>query len=196
MPRLNVQAVIASVISVLCSSLPSLGSCNAAGLWGLPPAYRKNPGSHPAVRGINSSNIPSHQTHRTLYIFLPLFFFFLFFFGFLGLHLQHMEVPRLGVKLELQLPAYATATATPDWSRSCKLHCSLQQCRVLNPLREARDQTQILMDISQVRNPQQELSIYFFWGNISNTSGETLANIRTLPGLHYILIFCHICFKA
>ena len=25
-----------------------------------------------------------------------------------------MEVPRLGVKLEPQLPAYATATATPD----------------------------------------------------------------------------------
>ena len=31
-------------------------------------------------------------------------FFFSFFF--LGLHLQHMEVLRLGVKLELQLPAY------------------------------------------------------------------------------------------
>ena len=25
-----------------------------------------------------------------------------------------MELPRLGVKLELQLPAYTTATATPD----------------------------------------------------------------------------------
>ena len=31
---------------------------------------------------------------------------------FLGLHLQHMEVPRLGV--ELEPPAYTTATATPD----------------------------------------------------------------------------------
>ena len=39
----------------------------------------------------------------------------LFFGGvFLGLHLRHMEVPRLGVELELQLPAYLTATATPD----------------------------------------------------------------------------------
>ena len=37
-----------------------------------------------------------------------------FFFFFLGLHLQHMEVPRLGVKLELQLPAYTTATAMQD----------------------------------------------------------------------------------
>ena len=32
----------------------------------------------------------------------------LFFFVFLELHLQHMEVPSLGVELELQLPAYTT----------------------------------------------------------------------------------------
>ena len=38
----------------------------------------------------------------------------LFCFVFLGPHLWHMEVPRLGVELELQLPAYTTATATPD----------------------------------------------------------------------------------
>ena len=30
-----------------------------------------------------------------------------FFFFFLWPHLRHIEVPRLGVKLELQLPAYA-----------------------------------------------------------------------------------------
>ena len=30
---------------------------------------------------------------------------------FLGPHLWHMEVPRLGTEMELQLPAYATATA-------------------------------------------------------------------------------------
>ena len=29
-----------------------------------------------------------------------------FFFSVLGLHLWHMKVPRLGVELELQLPAY------------------------------------------------------------------------------------------
>ena len=39
---------------------------------------------------------------------------FFVFCLFLGLHLQHMEVPRLGVKLELQLPAYATAIAMQD----------------------------------------------------------------------------------
>ena len=32
-----------------------------------------------------------------------------------------MEVPGLGVELELQLPAYARATATPDPSRICDL---------------------------------------------------------------------------
>ena len=52
-----------------------------------------------------------------------LFFSFLFFFFFfLGPYQQHMEVPRLGVKSELQLPAYATATAMPDLSRICDLH--------------------------------------------------------------------------
>ena len=35
-----------------------------------------------------------------------LIFFFFFFF----LNPQHMEVPRLGVELEIQLPAYITAT--------------------------------------------------------------------------------------
>ena len=36
------------------------------------------------------------------------------FLVFLGPYPWHMEVPRLGVKLELQLPAYTTATATWD----------------------------------------------------------------------------------
>ena len=39
-------------------------------------------------------------------------FFVLFFF--LGPHVCYMEVPRLGVELELQQQAYSTATATPD----------------------------------------------------------------------------------
>ena len=39
-----------------------------------------------------------------------------FSFCFLGPHLQCMEVPRLGVELELQLLAYTTATATWDLS--------------------------------------------------------------------------------
>ena len=33
-----------------------------------------------------------------------------------------MEVPRLGVQSELQLPAFTTATATRDPGRVCDLH--------------------------------------------------------------------------
>ena len=36
------------------------------------------------------------------------------FFSFLGPHAQHMEVPRLRVGSELQLPSYATATPDPQ----------------------------------------------------------------------------------
>ena len=35
-------------------------------------------------------------------------------FVFLGPHLQHMEVPRLGIQSEQQLLAYTTAPATWD----------------------------------------------------------------------------------
>ena len=69
---------------------------------------------------------------------------------FLGPHLRHMEVPRLGVKSELQLSACATATRDP--SRVCDLHHSSQQHQILNPLSEARDQTHVLMDASQDGN--------------------------------------------
>ena len=65
---------------------------------------------------------------------LCLSFYFLPFF--LTLHLQHMEVPRLGVESELQLSSYAIDMALPN--QISDLHCSLQQCRILNPLSEAR----------------------------------------------------------
>ena len=48
--------------------------------------------------------------------------FFSFYISFLVLHHQHMEVPRVGVKSELQLPAYATARATRDLSCIFNLH--------------------------------------------------------------------------
>ena len=64
----------------------------------------------------------------SLFELRPSFFslFFFFFFVFLGLYLWHMEVPRLGVELEPQLPAYTIATAMPDLSRVCNLHHSSQ----------------------------------------------------------------------
>ena len=43
----------------------------------------------------------------------------IFFFSFLWPHPHTEEVPTLGVESELQLPAYATATATGDLSHLC-----------------------------------------------------------------------------
>ena len=54
-----------------------------------------------------------------------------------------MEIPWLGVELELQLPAYTTATATQDPSRICNLRQSLWQGQILNPLSKAKGQTHI-----------------------------------------------------
>ena len=75
-----------------------------------------------------------------------------FFFLFLGSYSQHMEVPKLGFELELQLQAYATTTAMWDNSHICNLHHSSWQCQILNPPSEARDQTHIPMDTSQAHN--------------------------------------------
>ena len=61
-----------------------------------------------------------------------------------------MEVPRLRVKSELQLSVYATAIAMRDPNHVCTLHHSLWQCQIPDPLSEARDQTQILMDTGQI----------------------------------------------
>ena len=70
----------------------------------------------------------------------------------MGAYLRHMKVPRPGVESELQLLAYTTATATRDPSCICELHHILQKHRILNPLSEAKNQTHILMDISQIHN--------------------------------------------
>ena len=69
---------------------------------------------------------------------------------FLGLHLRHMEVPWLGDELELQLPAYTTATAMQDLSCIFNLHHSSWQCWILNPLSKAGDPTCVLVDTSWV----------------------------------------------
>ena len=51
-----------------------------------------------------------------------------------------MNVPELGVQLELQLLAYTTATATQSPSRVCLTYTnSSRQRQILNPLSEARD---------------------------------------------------------
>ena len=63
-----------------------------------------------------------------------------------------MEVPRLGVESELWPPAAAYATARAMWYPSSvfDLHRSSQQPWIPNPLSEAKDQTRILVETSQI----------------------------------------------
>ena len=76
---------------------------------------------------------------------IPFFFLFAFFFR------AAPTVARLGVASELQLPAYTTAAVMQDLSRICDLHHSSPQRQIPDLLSEARDQTCILIDTSQIR---------------------------------------------
>ena len=91
----------------------------------------------------------------------------LLLFFFLGLYLRHMDVLRLGVRMELQLPAYATATAMPDPSHICDPHRSSQQPWILKPLSEARDRTCVLMDTSQIHFHWATMGTLFFFSFFS-----------------------------
>ena len=92
----------------------------------------------------------------------------------------HTEVARLGVKSELQLLAYTTATATPDLSCVCNLHHSSQQCQIFNPLSEARGQIHSLMNRSQVR---------YCWVTEETPSFlcNCLASLKSLPMIRVYL---------
>ena len=81
-----------------------------------------------------------------------------------------MEVPRLGVKLELHLPAIAIAM--PDPTHISDLHHSSRQHWILNPLREARDRTHILMDTIWVH----------YWWATKGTPHQYLFNPFIIPG--------------
>ena len=61
-----------------------------------------------------------------------------------------MEIPRLGIESELQLLANTRARAAEDPSCICDLYHGSQQCRIPDPLSQARDQTLVLMDASQI----------------------------------------------
>ena len=89
-------------------------------------------------------DLGNEETHTRIFIFI-------FIFCILGQHPWHMEIPRLGVKLELQLPAFASATAIQNPSHICNLHHSSWQCWIPDPLSKARDRTCILMDTIQIR---------------------------------------------
>ena len=71
---------------------------------------------------------------------------FVFPFLFLKPCLCHMDAPGVRAGTGAANMVYTTATTTLDLSHICDLCCNLQQCQILNPLSEARDQTQILTD--------------------------------------------------
>ena len=81
-----------------------------------------------------------------------------------------MEVPRPGIQSELQPPVYTTATAALDLSYLCDLHYSSLQHQILNLLSEARDQTHVPMDTSQV---------CFYWA----TTGTPISLLKRTPKL-------------
>ena len=77
-------------------------------------------------------------------------YWLLHFFCLFRTHPGHMEVPRLGNKSELQLPAYTRAKSTSDPSCVCNIYHSSQQHQILNPMSKARCQTWVLMSTSQI----------------------------------------------
>ena len=96
-----------------------------------------------------------------------------------------MEVPRLGVKSELQLLAYITAIAMQDPSLVCDLHCSSWQRQILNPLRENRGSSRNLMDPSQVHQPlRHKGNSHNFFTLIRLQSSNIIACLQILKHTH------------
>ena len=125
-------------------------------------------------RSILSQNCSYYWT--SILLFLTFFhlkiFVFIFIFIFLGDDAPTAYgIPRLGVKSELGLPGYATATAAPDQSHVCNLHQSSLQHWILNPLSGARDQTCVLMDTSQV---------HYHWAIMGTPRGQIGATAASL----------------
>ena len=90
-----------------------------------------------------------------------------------------MEVPRLGV--ELELPAYTIAM--PDLSHVCDLHHSSRQHQILNPPIKARDWTCILMDLVRFvsAEPRWELFTQAFQKAILIDRGHGIGPIALSP---------------
>ena len=89
-------------------------------------------------------------------------FLFLFFFCFLRPPLWRMEIPRRGVELQPQRPAYTRATATPGLSCIRDLHHGSWQHCSLNPPSKTRDRTPYLRLTSRIhfRSPTTELPTF------------------------------------
>ena len=83
-----------------------------------------------------------------IFTIFPVFFFFSFSLFFFRAAPTAYQSSRLGVELELQL--LACATAMPDLRWICDLNRSSWQCWILNPLHKARNWTCVFIDTSRV----------------------------------------------
>ena len=88
---------------------------------------------------LNYSLVKNQIEFSVSVVFILSTFLLLFvcLFYFLGTYLGHMEILRLGVQSELQLPAASlchSPTAIWDLSHFCDLHHSSWQCQITNPL--------------------------------------------------------------
>ena len=98
---------------------------------------------------------------------------FLFCFVFLGPHQWHMEVPRPGVKSELQSWVYTIATTMWDLSHISDLHHTSWKRQILNLLSQAKDWTCVLKDASQ---------ICFHWATTGTPLPLKFLRLDTLQG--------------
>ena len=115
-----------------------------------------------------------------------------------------MEVLWVGVKSELKLPAYTTATATQDPSHVCNVHHSSWKCQILNPMSKAREWTHILWDTSQVHyhwatmGTHNRYNIYMKPQKIpksqSNLEKEKQSRWITIPNFNTPLFFFFLIF--
>ena len=80
---------------------------------------------------------------------------FIYLFSFRRLHLRHVEVPGLG----LDWSCSSLPTPQPQHNARSEPHCglprSLWQYQILNPVTEARDQTQVLVDSVSSSEPAE-----------------------------------------
>ena len=95
----------------------------------------------------------------------------------------HMDVSRLVVESELQLLAYATATAMQDPSHVYDLQHSSRQCWILNQLSEARVGTHILMDTSWTYFCRTTVGIPTSIFNAEKIEAQSLSNLSSITPL-------------
>ena len=93
-----------------------------------------------------------------------------------------MEVPRLGVESEQQLPAYATATAVRELNLICDLHHGSRQHWILNTLREARGGISILRYTSWV---------HYRWATVGTVFSFNIYIIKFTNFFYRLLVLCH-----